>query len=157
MEKKIRRIGKRNAEKDFELSESEFPHGDFALQSVQIDHTPIDVLVVDSDSRLVTERPYLTVAFDSHTRCVLGYYLTYDKPSRLSIAMTLDNCVHDKSQSLEKVRIAFPSLEEQKFVQLEQSAWRDVYGLPFTPLHSYFSVHCSQGVTPDRYQFRMLG
>ena len=88
-----KREGERNAEKKFELSESEFPHADFPLQSVQIDHTPIDVEIVDEENRLVTERPFLTIAFDCFSRCVLGYYLTYNKPSRFSIAMTLLNGV----------------------------------------------------------------
>ena len=127
-----KRIGKRNAEKDYELSESEFPHGDYALQSVQIDHTPIDVLVVDNEHRLVTEKPYLTVAFDSHTRCVLGYYITYDTPSRLSIAMTILNCLSNKKQSIKKVRMIFPDLNPKKLNLLEETEWSNVYGLPYT-------------------------
>ena len=106
-----KRSGRRNAEKEFELSESEFPHADFPLQSVQIDHTPIDVIVVDEENRQVTTRPYLTIAFDSHTRCVLGYHLTYNDPSRLSIAMTLINCIQDKKPCLEKIKSQFPMLD----------------------------------------------
>jgi putative transposase len=127
-----KRIGERNTDKLFELSESQFPHGDYALQSVQIDHTPIDVLVVDEEYRLVTEKPYLTVAFDSHTRCVLGYYVTYDSPSRLSIAMTLINCISGKADSLKKVKEVFPDLDQKKLKILESSEWADVYGLPYT-------------------------
>ncbi|MFW9971017.1 MAG: Mu transposase C-terminal domain-containing protein [Candidatus Odinarchaeota archaeon] len=127
-----KREGLRNSEKQFQLTESEFPHGDFALQSVQIDHTPIDVLVVDDEHRLVTERPFLTVALDSHTRCVLGYYITYDKPSRLSIAMTLINCIYNKQSTLKKVREYFPDINLKDLEVLENSEWSDVYGLPYT-------------------------
>jgi putative transposase len=128
----IRRTGKRNAEKEFELSESEFPHADYPLQSVQIDHTPIDVLVVDDENRKVTERPYLTIAFDSHTRCILGYYITYNKPSRLTIAMTLLNCVQNKTMSIEKIHEQFPDLEKDIKLSINSSKWKDVYGLPYT-------------------------
>jgi putative transposase len=128
----IAREGRNKAEKMFDLSKSEFPHGDYALQSVQIDHTPIDVLVVDEEHRKVTERPFLTVAFDSYSRCVLGYYITYDKPSRLSIAMTLMNCIKEKGATLRKVRDVFPNEDPEKFKIIESSGWKDVYGFPFT-------------------------
>ncbi len=126
------RSGKRNAEKDYELTESEFPHGDFPLQSVQIDHTPLDVLVVDAEHRQVTERPYLTIAFDSHTRCVLGYHITYNKPSRLSIALTLLNCIQEKMDSIDKISQQFPSLDEDTKQLIQASDWTQVYGLPYT-------------------------
>ncbi len=127
-----KRNGKRNAEKDYELSASEFPHADFPLQSVQIDHTPIDVLVVDEDNRQVTERPYLTIAFDSHSRCVLGYYITYNKPSRLSVAMTLFNCVQNKANSIQKIQEQFPELDVATQKILQESKWQEIYGLPYT-------------------------
>lgn len=146
----IKRKGNNKAEKLFSLSESEFPHGNYALQSVQIDHTPIDVLVVDEEHRLVTEKPYITVAFDSHTRCVLGYYITYDKPSRLSIAMTLINCVHDKGETLLKVRQQFPNLDPEKLKILETSEWKKVYGLPFT-------LHMDNGSDFTSKDIRLFG
>ena len=43
------REGEKAAEYKYENSEGQFPHGDWALQSVQIDHTPIDVMVVDGE------------------------------------------------------------------------------------------------------------
>jgi putative transposase len=127
-----KRMGHRNAEKTYELSESEFPHADFPLQSVQIDHTPIDVMVVDEENRLVTKRPYLTIAFDSYTRCVLGYHLTYNEPSRLSIAMALINCVQNKKKDLEKIQAQFPELDKATLTMIQASEWQNVYGLPYT-------------------------
>lgn len=145
-----KRIGKRNAEKDFELSESEFPHADFPLQSVQIDHTPIDVLVVDEENRQVTERPYLTIAFDSHSRCVLGYYLTYNKPSRLSVAMTLFNCVQNKADSIKKIHEQFPQLDESTQKIIQESKWQEVYGLPYT-------LHMDNGSDFRSHDIRLFG
>lgn len=128
----IKRTGIRNAEKEYELSESEFPHADYPLQSVQIDHTPIDVLVVDEENRKVTERPFLTIAFDSHTRCILGYHITYNKPSRLTIAMTMLNCVKNKTETIQKIHKQFPELEQEYKEAINSSKWKDVYGLPYT-------------------------
>lgn len=145
-----RREGGRNAERAFELSESEFPHADFPLQSVQIDHTPIDVLVVDDEQRLVTERPYLTVAIDCYTRCILGYYLTLNEPSRLSIAMAMISCVEDKGETLEKIRDQFPSLDATVMEAVKGSRWREVYGLPFT-------LHMDNGADFQSDDVRLFG
>jgi putative transposase len=128
------RLGVSKTEKLYSITEGEFPHGDFVLQSVQIDHTPIDVLVVDNENRLVTTRPFLTIAFDTCSRCVLGYYISYDKPSLLSISMTLWNCIQNKQENLRKILELFPELKEDHklLTAIETSKWSEIYGLPRT-------------------------
>ncbi|HYN79188.1 MAG TPA: DNA-binding domain-containing protein, partial [Lamprocystis sp. (in: g-proteobacteria)] len=42
------------------------------LDRVQIDHTVIDLMVVDEHDRQPIGRPYLTVAIDDYSRCLLG-------------------------------------------------------------------------------------
>ena len=42
------------------------------LEQVQIDHTPVDVIVVDERHRLPVGRPYVTAAIDVASRCVHG-------------------------------------------------------------------------------------
>lgn len=64
----------REAERRFAL------HGtsrrvDRLLEIVEIDHSPIDLLVVGPD-RVVVGRPTITVVLDRATRCVLGYHLS---------------------------------------------------------------------------------
>ena len=46
---------------------------DHALEVVQIDHTPVDVIVVDEAHRLPIGRPWLTLAIDVATRVVAGF------------------------------------------------------------------------------------
>ncbi len=48
------------------------PAVDALLEQVQVDHTAIDVIVVDERDRLPIGRPYLTVAIDVCSRCLLG-------------------------------------------------------------------------------------
>lgn len=48
---------------------------DRILEIVEIDHTPVDLLVAD-ESRVTIGRPTLTVVFDRASRCVLGYHLS---------------------------------------------------------------------------------
>ena len=45
------------------------------LELVEIDHTPVDLMVVNDD-RVVIGRPMITFVLDRFSRCVLGYHLT---------------------------------------------------------------------------------
>jgi len=57
------------------------------LVIVQIDHTPADIILVDSFERKPIGRPWVTLAIDIATRMVTGYYVSFEAPSRLSIAL----------------------------------------------------------------------
>jgi putative transposase len=59
------------------------------LSLVQIDHTLVDVIVVDSITRAPIQRPWLTLAIDVYSRCVPGFYLSLDPPSATSVALCL--------------------------------------------------------------------
>ncbi len=54
------------------------------LEQVQIDHTVVDVMVVDERYRLPIGRPYVTGAIDVCSRCVVGLVVTLEAPSALS-------------------------------------------------------------------------
>lgn len=70
------------------------------LDIVQIDHTRADVTVVDPVTRHPLGRPTLTVAIDVNTRVVLGFHLSLEPPSLLSVALCLTHAVMDKSHWL---------------------------------------------------------
>lgn len=70
------------------------------LDIVQIDHTKADVTVVDPGTRQPLGRPTLTVAIDVNTRMVLGFHLSLEPPSLLSVALCLTHAVMDKSHWL---------------------------------------------------------
>lgn len=70
------------------------------LDIVQIDHTKADVTVVDPVTRRPLGRPTLTVAVDVNTRVVLGFHLSLEPPSLLSVALCLTHAVMDKSHWL---------------------------------------------------------
>lgn len=64
----------------------------------QIDHTPADIQfveVIDSVG-VVAGRPYLTVAVDVFSRAILGFCLTLEKPSSLSVALCLQQALTPK-------------------------------------------------------------
>jgi len=55
------------------------------LEQVQIDHTVVDLIVVDERDRQPIGRPYLTIAIDVFTRCVSGMVVTLEAPSAVSV------------------------------------------------------------------------
>src|SRR6201987_2048935 len=59
------------------------------FERVQIDHTRIDVIVVDEGDRLPIGRPWLTLAIDVASRAALGFSFSLEGPSVVSVALTL--------------------------------------------------------------------
>jgi putative transposase len=70
------------------------------LSLVQIDHTLVDVIVVDSVSRAAIQRPWLTLAIDVYSRCVAGFHLSLEPPSATSVALCLSHAVLSKQSWL---------------------------------------------------------
>ena len=75
------------------------------LDLVQIDHTPIDLIVVDESAREPVGRPYLTLAIDVFSRCVVGMVVTLEAPSATSVGLCLAHAVTDKRPWLERLGI----------------------------------------------------
>ena len=67
------------------------------LEVVQIDHTQVDVIIVDEQSREPMGRPWITLAVDIRTRMVAGFHLALEAPSRVSIGLCLLHAVYDKT------------------------------------------------------------
>jgi putative transposase len=61
------------------------------LDVCQIDHMPTDINFVEviGGAGTFVGRAYLTIVTDVATRCVLGFCLTLEKPSSLSVALCL--------------------------------------------------------------------
>jgi putative transposase len=73
------------------------------LEVVQIDHTEVDLFLVDETTReAMGVRPWVTLAIDVFTRMVVGFHLSMDKPSRVSIGLCMLNAVYDKSAWLKE-------------------------------------------------------
>ncbi|CAN7166262.1 Mu transposase C-terminal domain-containing protein [Aquipseudomonas alcaligenes] len=73
---------------------------DYPLQIVQIDHTPLDVFLVDDIHRESIGRPWVTLAICVYTRMVVGYYFSLEAPSALSVAMCIVNTCLPKESLL---------------------------------------------------------
>lgn len=77
------------------------------LETIQIDHTKIDIIVVDPITRAPIGRPFLTVAIDEFSRCIVGICVTLDPPSATSVGLCLSHAVSDKSAWLERLGVEF--------------------------------------------------
>ena len=66
------------------------------LDIVQIDHTKVDLMLVDDVTRASIGRPWLTLVMDIHTRIVLGFLLSLEAPSTTSVALALTQAVLPK-------------------------------------------------------------
>jgi putative transposase len=65
-------------------------------QVVQIDHTKVDLMLVNDVTRACIGRPWLTLVLDVHTRLVLGLYLSLEAPSATSAALAVAHAVLPK-------------------------------------------------------------
>lgn len=101
-EVKLAREGKRAAYRlEFStkpLSANNDNHGDFPWQVVHIDHTQIDVELVDDATDLALGRPWLTLMFDAFSRRVLCFVIGFDAPSVTSLKLILRECVRRHSR-----------------------------------------------------------
>jgi putative transposase len=62
---------------------------------LEIDHTPVDVIVVDVND-LVIGRPTLTIAIDRRTRMIVGFVLHWEGESYAAIMMALRHAIKPK-------------------------------------------------------------
>ncbi|MBD1204828.1 MAG: Mu transposase C-terminal domain-containing protein [Rhodobacteraceae bacterium] len=95
------------------------------LDVVQIDHTPADIILVDSFERKPIGRPWVTLAIDIATRMVTGYHVSFDAPSRLSVALCLTRAVAPKAEFLADLECNAPWPAQGKPVSIHVDNGRD--------------------------------
>jgi putative transposase len=104
-ERARRRLGRRAAKQKYEPRPGSLL-ATRPLQIVQIDHTRCDyILVTDDAERTPLGRPWLTVAIDVYTRCILGLLVSFDAPSATSVALCLEQVILPKEGWLRKLNI----------------------------------------------------
>lgn len=87
--------GKRYAKQAFRATgRGIFP--DFILSRVEIDHSPTDLIVIDEKTHLAIGRPNLTCLVDKYSRAILGFALSFEPPSELSVIRALRHALFPK-------------------------------------------------------------
>lgn len=79
----------------------------FPLQRAEIDHTRMDLFVIDDLYGLPLGRPWLTLIIEDFTRCILGFCLSFEPPSRATVARCLRFAFMPKT----KLREEYPDLK----------------------------------------------
>lgn len=93
------------ARRRYQQAAGHFPNADFPLSVVQIDHTLVDIILVDDKDREPIGRPWVTLAIDVHSRLVTGYYLSLDAPSVTSVGMCITHSIIPKEKWLLRHKI----------------------------------------------------
>lgn len=116
-EKDSARYGKRFADHKHRCVKPS-PQPTRPLERVEFDHTKLDLIVVDEETRLPIGRPTISTAIDKRTREPLGLYVGFDPPSCLSLM----HCLHHAIMPKTYVKKLYPRV---------QNLW-EAYGIPET-------------------------
>jgi putative transposase len=83
-----KRHGKKAAER-YEPHPQKFDSPSFPLALVEMDHTKLDLTLVDDVHRLPIGRPWLSLAIDVFSRMITGYYLSLDPTGTLAAGLCI--------------------------------------------------------------------
>lgn len=84
-------------------------YADAPLEVAEIDHTTLDVFLVDEKTMLPLGRPTLTICVDKATRCVLGFHLGFNSTSASAVAQCLRHSFLPKID----LEVKYPSVKNQ--------------------------------------------
>lgn len=83
------REGRQAAKEKFDAVLESVFGADWPLAIAQIDHTLLNIELVDTVYRRPCGRPWLTVLFDVFSRMVLGFYLSLDPPGNMGTGLCI--------------------------------------------------------------------
>ena len=101
-----KRKGKKAAAQLFSPIKGRFPGADYPLAVVEIDHTKMDIILVDDIHRRPIGRPWITLAIDVFSRMVAGLYVSFDPPGALATGLCLAHAILVKDNWLRKHNVA---------------------------------------------------
>ncbi|QDD62692.1 integrase [Herbaspirillum seropedicae] len=93
------REGKVTADRKLRVTRAVTPVKDI-LERIEMDHTPLDLFLIDDRTWLPLGRPTLTVALDCYSRMILGYYLSYGGTSAAAVLATLRHAILPKESAV---------------------------------------------------------
>jgi len=99
-----KREGYKKAHEAYNNFDGEFPEGNYPLDVVQIDHTPLDIMLVDENGE-TRGRPTLTLAIDVYSRMVTGFYLALQSPGYFNVSQCLLHSLMPKEAFLHDIEV----------------------------------------------------
>lgn len=104
----VARYGKQRADREFRVVGTHV-RPTRILERVEIDHTPLDLILIDDELLIPLGRPYLTVLIDCFSGCVVGFYIGYKEPGYDSIRKALLNAMLSKDY----IKDLYPSVKKE--------------------------------------------
>jgi putative transposase len=101
-----RRYGKRYADEQFR-ARGERLRPVKPLERVECDDTNLDLMVIDTETRLPLGRPWLTTMIDVCAKMITSFYLSFHPPAYLSVMRCLLQAVRPKSY----LKTDYPQIE----------------------------------------------
>ncbi|PMK02474.1 Mu transposase C-terminal domain-containing protein, partial [Vibrio sp. 10N.261.55.A7] len=101
----VARYGKRYADREFR-SVGQQIEATKPMEYVEIDHTPVPVILIDDELDIPLGRPYLTMLYDQFSKCIVGFSVNFREPSFDSVRKALLSTLLEKSWIKDK----FPSI-----------------------------------------------
>ncbi len=72
------------------------PEAEYPLQVIEIDHTELDIIVLDTKRKVPLGRPWITSAVDRYSRMVVGVYVSFIPPGAYSVMQCLKSVIQTK-------------------------------------------------------------
>ena len=72
------------------------------MERVCVDHTKLDLFVVDSETLMPLGRPWLTLALDEYSRSIVGFHISFRDPDFIVLIKLLRNIIQEKNSINEK-------------------------------------------------------
>jgi putative transposase len=66
------------------------------MQTVEVDHTPIDLQLLSKITGIPCGRVWLTILVDVYSRMIVGLHMSFDPPSYVSVAKALEHAMRVK-------------------------------------------------------------
>lgn len=80
----------------------EAPQPKFVLEIAEIDHSPIDILVIDDRTKKILGNPVITILLDAYSRMPLGMYVGICSANIQSVSGCLEHAIMPKDYVKEK-------------------------------------------------------
>lgn len=77
----------------------------YPMHILEMDHTLLDIVLVDDKYRLPLKRPWISVAIDDFSRMITGFYISFEAPGYFGTGQVLTMTMLQKNAVLEKYEI----------------------------------------------------
>lgn len=140
-------LSKRNDKKStdalYKPIKGKFPGATHPLSVIQIDHTSLDVILVDEKNRQPLGRPWITVAIDVYSRMIPGYYISMDAPGAIGTGICIANSIlpKDNWMAANEVSGEWPCWGLMDRIHLDNA--KEFHGLMLTKASEEYGIEIS--------------